>query len=72
MFLWGEKVGGERCMSAEGLSVKGSSQQSWTSHPKLKGGGALFSGPGPLIMGRGGLVQDTTPAFDCYYWLVVS
>ena len=44
-------------MSAEGLSVKGSSQQSWTSGPQLLGG--LFSGPGPLIMG--GLVNDTTP-----------
>ena len=54
MFLWGEKVEGERCMSAEGLSVKGSSQQRWTSGPKLKGGGPLFSGPGPLIMGGGG------------------
>ena len=41
-------------MSAEGLSVKGSSQQSWTSGPQLLGGGPLFSGPGPLIMGRKG------------------
>ena len=46
-------------MSAEGLSVKGSSQLSWTSGPKLKGGGSLFSGLSPLIMG--GLVNDTTP-----------
>ena len=40
-----------RCMSAEGSSVKGSSQQSSTSGPKVKGGGPLFSGLGPLIMG---------------------
>ena len=33
MFLWGQKVEGGRCMSAEGSSVKGSSQQSWTSGP---------------------------------------
>ena len=47
-------------MSAEGSSVKGSSQQSSTSDPKVKGGGPLFSGPGPLIMGA--LVNDTTSA----------
>ena len=41
-------------MSAEGLSVKGSSQQSWTSGPQLLGGGPLFSGLGPLIMGTEG------------------
>ena len=58
MFLSGEKVEGERCMSAEGSSVKGSSQQSSTSGPKVKRGGPLFSGPRPLIMG--GLVNDTT------------
>ena len=29
-------------MSAEGSSVKGSSQQSWTSGLKLKGGGHYF------------------------------
>ena len=45
-------------MSAEGSSVKGSSQQSSTSGPKVKGGGLLFSGQGPLI--TGGLVNDTT------------
>ena len=50
-------------MSAEGSSVKGSSQQSCTSFPKVKGGGPLFSGQGPLI--TGGLVNDTTPAFLC-------
>ena len=48
---------GRRGMSAEGSSVKGSSQQSFTSIPKVKGGGPLFSGPGPLIIG--GLVNDT-------------
>ena len=40
-------------MSAEGPNVKGSSQQSWTSGPKVKGGVPLFSGMGPLIMGFG-------------------
>ena len=54
-----EKVEGERYMSAEGSNVKGSSQQSSTSGPKLKGGGPLFSGRGPLV--TGGLVNDTTP-----------
>ena len=47
-------------MSAEGSSVKGSSQQSSTSFPQVKGGGPLFSGLGPLITG-GVLVNDTTP-----------
>ena len=51
MILSGEKVEGERYMSAEGSSVKGSSQQSSTSYPKVEGGGPLFSGRGPLIMG---------------------
>ena len=60
MFLSGEKIKGERCMSAEGSSVKGSSQQSSISFPKVKGGGPLFSGPGSHITG-GGLVNDTTP-----------
>ena len=46
-------------MSAEDSSVKGSSQQSSTSFPKVKGGGSLFSGLGPLI--TGGLVNDTAP-----------
>ena len=59
MFLSGEKIEGERCMSAEGSSIKGCSQQSSTSFPKVKGGGPLFSGWGPLI--TGGLVNDTTP-----------
>ena len=61
MFLWGEKVEGEKYISAQGSSTKGSSQQSSTSGPKVKGGGPLFSGRGPLIMG--GLVNDTTPVF---------
>ena len=47
-------------MSAEGLSVKGSSQQSSNSGPKVKGWDPLCSGPGPHIMGV--LVNDTTPA----------
>ena len=47
-------------MSAEDSNVNGSSQQSSTSGPKVKGGGPLFSGRGPLITGR--LVNDTTPA----------
>ena len=51
MFLSGEKVEGERCMSAEGSSVKGSSQQSSTSGPKVKGGGPLFSGWAYLLQG---------------------
>ena len=59
MFLSGEKIKGERCVSAEGSSLKNSSQQSSTSFPRVKGGGPLFSGPSPLI--TGGLVNDTTP-----------
>ena len=51
MFLWGENVEGERCISAQGSSVKGSGQQSSTSFPKVKGGGPLFSGQSPLITG---------------------
>ena len=70
MFLLGEKIKGERCMSAEGSSVKGSSQQSSTSFPWVKGGGLLFSGWDPLI--TGGLVNDTTlgaalGSRKCYY-----
>ena len=38
-------------MSAESSGIKGSSQQSSTSFLKVKGGGLLFSGPGPLITG---------------------
>ena len=34
MFLLGAKIEGERCMSVEGSSVKGSNQQSSTSFPK--------------------------------------
>ena len=62
MFVSGEKVEGERYMSAEGSSVKGSSQQSSTSGLKVKGGGPLLSGRGPLI--TGGLVNDTTPVVN--------
>ena len=62
MFLSGEKVEGERCMSAEDSSAKGSSWQSSTSGPKAKGGGPLFSGWGPLS--TGGLVNDTTPEMN--------
>ena len=59
MFLSGEKVEGEKYISAQGLNGKGSSQQSSTFGPKVKGGGPLFSGEGPLIMV--GVVNDTTP-----------
>ena len=51
MFLSGKKLEGEKCISAQGSSVKGSSQPSSTSGPKVKGGDPLFSGQGPLIMG---------------------
>ena len=54
MFL-SEKIKGERCLSAEGSNVTGSSQQSSISFPKVKGAGPLFSGPGPLITGGGGV-----------------
>ena len=70
MFLSREKLEGERCMSAEGSSVKGSSQQSSTSFPKVKGGGPLFSGPGLLI--TGGLVNDTTPALVILLVMIIS
>ena len=49
MFLSGEKVEGEKYISAQSSSVKGSSQQSSTSGPKVKGGGPLFSSRSPLI-----------------------
>ena len=42
MFLSGDKVEGEKCISAQGSSVKGSSQQSSTSGPKVKGGAHYF------------------------------
>ena len=51
MFLSGEKLEGEKCISAQGSSVKGSSQWSSTSGPKVKGEDPLFLGRGPLIMG---------------------
>ena len=50
---------GERCMSAEGSSVKGSSQQSSTSFPKVKGGTRYFQARAHLL--QGGLVNDITP-----------
>ena len=40
------------CMSAECSSVKGSSQQSWTSGPKVKGGACYFEA-GPTYYGGG-------------------
>ena len=61
MFLSEERLEGKKCISAQGSSVNGSSQQSSTSGPKVKRGGWLFSGWGPLIMGGWGLVKDTTP-----------
>ena len=51
MFLSGEKMEGKRCMSAEGSSVKGSSQQSSTSFPKVKGGGHYFQASAHLLQG---------------------
>ena len=50
MFLLGEKVGGKMHVSWGLSSIKGSSQQSSISFPKVKGGGPLFSGWVPLIM----------------------
>ena len=69
MFLSGEKVEGERCMSTEGSSVKGSSQQSSTSSPKVEGGAHYFQARAHLLWG-GGLVNDTTPVymFTHLYW----
>ena len=51
MFLSRETIEGEWCMSAEGSSVKGSSQQSSTSFPKVKGGGPLFQAGAHLLQG---------------------
>ena len=42
-------------MSAGGSSFNSSSQQSWTSGPKVGGGGTL------ILRGEGGSVNDTTP-----------
>ena len=50
-----------RCLSVEGLTVKGSSQQSWTSDPNVKGGCRLFSGLGPLIIGE--MINNTRPGY---------
>ena len=49
MCLWGEKVEGEKCISAQGSSVKGSSQQSFTSGPKVKGGAYYFQAGAQLL-----------------------
>ena len=51
MFLSGEKIEGERCMSAEGSSVKGSSQQSSTSFPKVREGAHYFQAGAHLLWG---------------------
>ena len=59
MFLSGEKLEGGKCISVQGSSVKGSSQQSSTSGPKVKGGGPIIFRLGPTYYG--GLVNDTTP-----------
>ena len=66
MFLWGEKVEGEKYISAQGWSVKGSSQQSSTSGLKVKGG-PLFSGLGPLIMGVGKRYYTGTRKLHAYW-----
>ena len=51
MFLSGEKLEGEKCISAQGSSVKGSSQQSSTSGPKVKGGACYFQVGAHLLWG---------------------
>ena len=53
MFLWWEKVEGEKCISVQGSSVKGSSQQSSTSGPKVKGGAHYFQAGAHLLWGEG-------------------
>ena len=53
MFLSGEKVEGEKCISAQDSSVKGSSQQSSTPGPKVKGGGPYFQAGAHLLWGGG-------------------
>ena len=47
------KIEGERCMSAEGSSVKGSSQQSPTSGPSLREGAHCFQAQAHLLWGVG-------------------
>ena len=42
--------------------VHGSSQQSWTSGPKVKGGGGTLFSVGPHLLRGGGSVNDTTSA----------
>ena len=48
-------------MRAKSLSFKGSSQRSWISNPKVKGGGHLLSTGAHLFQGS---VNDTTPNSD--------
>ena len=75
MFLSGKKIKGERYMSAEGSSVKGSSLQSSTSFPKVKGGGPLFSGLGPLITGGVGkqyYTRISNVAQSVVYWFLFT
>ena len=64
MFLLGEKVEGEKRISAQGSSVKGSSQQSSTPGPKVKGGGPLFSGWAHLLWGGGVGKRYYTPILE--------
>ena len=52
MFLSGEKVEGAKCISAQGSSVKGSSQQS-SFGPKFKGGARYFQAGAHLLWGVG-------------------
>ena len=54
MFLSGEKVEGEKCISAQGSSVKGSSQQSSTPGPKVNGRGPVIFRLGPTYYWGGG------------------
>ena len=54
MFLSGENLERGKCISAQGSSVKGSSQQSSTSFPKVKGRGPIIFRPGPTYYGGGG------------------
>ena len=46
---------GRMCMLADGSNVKGSSQQSWTSVPKVREGGHYFQ-DGPTYYLGGGMV----------------
>ena len=66
MFLSGEKVEGERCMSADGSSVKGSSQQSFTFGPKVKGGAHYFQVRAHLLLGGAGKRYYTCMTWQRY------